>query len=283
MAIISFWGNSKKETGQTLTMVSISSVMAIEHNYKILVIGTDFRDDTMEECYWPRKAGNVSIQSILGLEEKDNVGTMSGIEGLARVVQSGRTGNDIVGSYAKPVFKDKRLDVLVPPETTSLEKYNVLCQNYPDVIKMANSDYNLVFVDVSDEMPIDIQKQILQSSDIIAIGINQGANDVERFMELRKKDPMFSGKNVMIFIGKYDGYSRYNIKNLERYLKGKNMVLGVSYNTLFYESAAEGKVIDYFFKMRNITGSDDRNAIFMEQNRYACENIIYKLKELQIR
>lgn len=283
MAVISFWGNSEKETGQTLTMVSVSSVMAIEHNYKILVVGTDFNDDTLEECYWPRKTGNINIQSMLGLEEKGNVGTISGVEGLARVVQSGRTGNDIVGNYTKPVFKDKRLDILVPPEKTSKEKYNVICQNYPDIIKMANSDYNLVFVDIGDDMPKDVQKQLLQQSDIIVIGIKQGFNDVERFMELRKNDPMFSSKKVMVFIGKYDGYSRYNIKNLERYLKGKNMVLGISYNTLFYESAAEGKVIDFFFKMRSITGSDDRNAIFMDQNRYACDNIMYKLKELQIR
>lgn len=282
MAVISFWGNSDKETGQTLTTVSISSVMAIEHNYKTLVIGTDFNDNTMEECYWPRKT-NANIQSILGLEKKENVGTISGVEGLSRVVQSGRTGKDIIGNYTKPVFKDKRLDILVPPETTNKENYEEVCKNYPEIIRMANSDYNLVFVDVSEKIPKEIQKQILENSDIIAIGIKQGFNDVERFMELRKSDQMFSSKKVMVFIGKYDGYSKYNIKNLERYFKSKNMVLGISYNTLFYESAAEGKVIDFFFKMRNITESDDRNAVFMEQNRFSCDNIIYKLKELQVR
>lgn len=283
MAVISFWGNSEKETGQTLTMVSVSSVMAIEHNYKILVIGTDFKDKAMNGCYWPVEVGGNDVQAMLGIENKTNVGTISGVEGLARVVQSGRTGNDIIGNYAKPVFKDKRLDVLVPPETTSLEGYKELCKNYPDIIKMANSDYNLVFVDVSHEMPMEVQKEILKKSDIIIVGIKQGLNDVEKFMNLKKAEPMFDARNVMVFIGKYDGYSKYNIKNLERYFKGKNMVLGISYNTLFYESAEEGKVIDYFLKMRNITGSTDRNAIFMEQNRYACENIMYKLKELQVR
>ena len=102
-------------------------------------------------------------------------------------------------------------------------------------------------------------------------------------MALRKLDPMFNARNVMVFIGKYDGYSKYNIKNLERYFKGKNMVFGISYNTLFYEAAEEGRVIDYFLKMRNVTGQTDKNAIFMEQNRYACENIMYKLKELQVK
>ncbi len=40
MAIITFYSNAKKETGQTMSIVSIAASMAIEHNYKILLIAT---------------------------------------------------------------------------------------------------------------------------------------------------------------------------------------------------------------------------------------------------
>lgn len=43
MAIITFKSNEIKETGQTLSIAAVATKMAIEHNYKILVISTDFK------------------------------------------------------------------------------------------------------------------------------------------------------------------------------------------------------------------------------------------------
>ena len=37
MAIIAFWSEEKNETGQTLSMVALSTYMAIQHNYKIAI------------------------------------------------------------------------------------------------------------------------------------------------------------------------------------------------------------------------------------------------------
>ncbi len=40
MAIITFWSNAKKPTGQTMSIAAVATSMAIEHNYKILLIST---------------------------------------------------------------------------------------------------------------------------------------------------------------------------------------------------------------------------------------------------
>lgn len=40
MAIITFWSESKKGTGQTMSAVAVATSMAIEHNYRILLIST---------------------------------------------------------------------------------------------------------------------------------------------------------------------------------------------------------------------------------------------------
>lgn len=40
MAIITFWSNTKKETGQSMSIAAIATSMAIEHNYKILLVST---------------------------------------------------------------------------------------------------------------------------------------------------------------------------------------------------------------------------------------------------
>ena len=52
MAIISFWSNSKRETGQTLSSVAVATAMAIDHNHKILEVATSFQDNTIENCFW---------------------------------------------------------------------------------------------------------------------------------------------------------------------------------------------------------------------------------------
>lgn len=40
MAIITFWSNTKKETGQSMSIAAVATSMAIEHNYKILLVST---------------------------------------------------------------------------------------------------------------------------------------------------------------------------------------------------------------------------------------------------
>ena len=48
MAIISFYSGDKKETGQTLSMAAVATHMAVEHNYRILMVDATFDDDTLE-------------------------------------------------------------------------------------------------------------------------------------------------------------------------------------------------------------------------------------------
>ena len=38
MSIVTFWGNGREQTGKSLSMVAIATQMAIEHNYRILLI-----------------------------------------------------------------------------------------------------------------------------------------------------------------------------------------------------------------------------------------------------
>ena len=86
----------------------------------------------------------------------------------------------------------------------------------------------------------------------------------------------------MISIGKYDRFSKYNEKNVTRFLREKSMVSVIPYNTLFFESCTESKLPDFFLKLRNID-ENDRNFFFIREVDNMCNNIIYKLKELQLK
>ena len=86
----------------------------------------------------------------------------------------------------------------------------------------------------------------------------------------------------MLLLGRYDAHSKYNVKNVSRYLKEKRRILAIPYNTLYFESCSEGKVIDFFLRLKNIDETDRNHLLLSEANR-ADEAIIYKLPELQMK
>ena len=66
MSIVTFWSNGKEETGKTMSIAAISTYMAIEHNYKILVMSTTDKSDSIANCFWSRqkKKTNASLYGV---------------------------------------------------------------------------------------------------------------------------------------------------------------------------------------------------------------------------
>lgn len=55
MSIVTFWNNGKDQTGKTLSIAAIATYLAIEHNYRILVITTGFNDINLDNCFFQEK------------------------------------------------------------------------------------------------------------------------------------------------------------------------------------------------------------------------------------
>ena len=280
MAIITFCSNETKETGQTLSLVAVASFMAIEHNYKILIVSTNYNDLSLEDCFWEHS----KIRPVGALTDKNakNVGLDSGIEGLIKVLNSNKTSNEIVKNYSRIVLRD-RLDVLLSPATKSYQEYSDITTYYTDILRIANRYYDLVFVDLCKKMPSKQVVDILQMSDIVMMNLTQRLKTIDDFMQLRETNDFYKRKNVMLAIGRYDKFSKYNNKNVTRYLKEKKMLSVVPYNTLFFEACSEGTVIDFLLKVRNITDEADRNSNFVKEIKAIHNNIIFKLQELQMK
>ena len=85
-------------------------------------------------------------------------------------------------------------------------------------------------------------------------------------MEIREERPIFKSKKALLLIGKYDKFSKYNIKNISRYLGERNKVSTIPYNTLFFEACEEAKVPDLFLSLRK-TEEEDRNGFFLAEVR----------------
>ena len=278
MSIVTFYNSSIEQTGKTMSIAAISTYMAIEHNYRILVISTTNRADPLKECFWEqkKKKRNLGIFGPNASLEVEN-----GVEGLARMIRSNKISPDIITNYTKVVFKD-RFEILlgceVPPsDGTIVEKF------YPNIIKAANQYYDLVFVDLDENVDEETRKNIIHDSDIIVINMSQRLRSINKFLELKNQNQILASQKSLILIGRYDKYSKYNSKNISRYLGEKNQVLTIPYNTLFFEATEEAGVPDLFLKFRRNLDPEDRNAFFIEEIKRASENIIYRLQDLQMK
>ena len=278
MSVVTFWNSGKEQTGKTLSIAAISTYMAIEHNYRILVISTGKEDQTLDRCFWEEK----KVKRNLGLfGPNTHVAMEEGISGLIKIMRSNKLEPENITNYTKIVFKD-RLEILQTYKGNQ-EDYKDLSRMYPDIINLANNYYDLVLVDLDAEIDENTKKQILESSNLIVANLSQRLASINNFIKIREEQPMFATKKVLLLLGRNDKFSKYTIKNISRYMNEKNKVSTIPYNTLFFEAAEEAKVPDLFLKLRKSVDEDDRNGFFIAEVGRTAENIIYRLQDLQMK
>lgn len=276
MSVVTFWNSGKEETGKTLAIAAISTYMAIEHNYRILVISTSKDDKTIENCFWKQKKAKKNL-GLFG--PNTNIAMGEGVDGLIKIMKSNKLAPENITNYTKIVFKD-RLEILQSYKGNS-EEYKTITDMYPDIINLANNYYDLVLVDLDSNMNSYAVEKILGASNLVVINLSQRLTSIDNFLEIKEKDAMFKSKKTLLLVGRYDKYSKYSIKNISRYMNEKNIVSTIPYNTLFFEAAEEGKVPDLFLRLRKTVDEDDRNGFFIAEVGRTVENIIYRLQSLQ--
>lgn len=275
MAIISFWSNVRGETGKTASIAAITTFLAIQHNYKILVLDTKYNDYSYQDCYWQE---DKTISLIHREDAKTNIA--SGIAGLAKAILSNKTSPEIITNYTRIVFKD-RLEILTDVNVEK-EDYEIHKKVFKDIAKIASRYYDLVFIDIDSGLDKDTINSLLEISDLIVANLSQKMRQINDYLNEKENNIILQEKAVMPLLGRYDKNSKYTIKNVSRYMKEREKVCAIPYNTLFFEACNEGTVDDFFIKLRKINPKD-KNAMFIEEVKKTAEIIIYKLQELQMR
>ncbi len=272
MAIITFWSNGKEETAKTLSLSAIATYMAIEHNYKILVLSTNYNDTTLETCFFPES-------EVFG-KHRQQVGLGSGIEELAKAIMSGKTSPEIITNYTKIALKD-RLEILPGINGGPYSEYERLRTVYAQILRAASKYYDMIFVDATKGLDSDAITEVLEMSDLLVVSMTQRLKLINDYITLKREQPLLRQGNSLVLIGRYDKFSKYSSKNIARYMKEKE-VFTVPYSTLYFEAANEGKVTDFFFRFRKIN-ENDRNALFISEIKRVSEKIVYRLQEQQMR
>lgn len=271
MSIITFINKDMKESGQTLSVAAIAAFLAIEHNYRILLISTDFKDKTLEDCFFNEESKGLNVKGLFTKSLNANIS--NGLEGLIRMFASNRADPETIMSYTKPILKD-RLDILQSPKTVDYKEYANMSIYFSQIADVANTKYDLVIVDLSNKIPEESQRKVMNISSLTILSINQNRKSMVDFERVKMEDETFRRKNVLLAVGKYNPNSKYTAKNIGRYLKEKNIPVVIPYNILFSDYCSEGKVIDYFLQMSGIN-LDDKNGYFCSQVKKSAERIDY--------
>ena len=284
MSIVAFWNDDKEQTGKTLASVSVATRMSMERNFKILLISTASKDPTMGNCFFEKRTEKVKG---LFMGKNNSIAVENGIEGLSKLISSNKIQPNIITDYTRVVFKD-RLEVLSgyigAKDKTDVENYRdykKISESYIELIRLANMYYDMVLVDVDNRLDPNVRKEIIEISHVNVFVLSQRLVTLQRYIDLKNQKIDVLGQKCIPVIGKYNRNSKYNKKNVMRYLGEKKDLNIIPYSTLFFEAAEEANVTEMFLKLRNIKDTNDSNYFFMEEVLKLTNNIIDRVQELQ--
>lgn len=274
MSVVTFCGTGKEQVGKTLSLVGIATNMAIEHNKKILIISASYNNDTIKNCFW----GENSTKKVALFRHPNKISLDNGIEGLSKIIQSNKITPELITDYTKIVFRN-RLEILLGFEQNTSFSNEEIGRTYVDIVKLADKYYDIVFVDLDNEVQDDARKEILELSDVVMLTASQKLTSINA---LKKTHSMLPRNKSTFLIGRYDRKSKFTTKNLTRYLGERREILAIPYNTLFFEASEEAQVPDLFLKLRNIKDQSDENEYFINQIKKVSTEILNKIQEAKM-
>lgn len=285
MAVVTFWNDDREQSGKTLSAVAVATMMAIERNFKILLLSTSCNDSTMKNCFWVDSTRKNSNKDLFG-RSSNNIAVENGIEGLTKLISANKIQPSIITDYTRVIFKG-RLEVLngytgaendTNPNEYSFQKVSEL---YPELIKIANQYYDMVIVDLDKNLNQKIKDEILEMTNVNVFVFTQRLASLNRYNNLKTNDLNIKSLKCIPVIGKYDKDSKYNKKNIMRYLGIKKDINLMPYNRLFFEAAEEANVTELFLKQRNIKDTTDDTYMFINEVVRLIDTIVQRVQELQ--
>ncbi len=276
MPIITFWSNNEKAIGQTVSISAAATVMAVERNYKILLVSADYNNKSIENCFGAQESNKDIIKSFI---RKPQLTLDSGVNGLLKLTESNRLSPEVIHDYTKIVFKN-RLEVLYSPLNIEKDKENEMPDKFKNIIFNASRYYDYVFVDLKKGTKNANQLEMLKMSDVIVLNIEQNMKNIEELLTMKELDNFYS--KIIWNLCRYDKNSKYNSKNLVRNILRKQAVYETHYNTLVFDASQEGNLPELMLRFKTLKDEDENKEFFSEIEKLN-DGILLKYQETRTR
>ena len=273
MPIITFMSYDGKETGNTSAAIAISTYMSIEHNMKVLLISTGFNEDTLRESFWEDSPRQQVAQNTV---------ITNGIEGLSRIITSGKIDPKTIRDYTNVILRD-RFDVLFGYKGDR-EQYRIIQNVYPQLISVANQYDDMVIVDLDKKLLGKTKEEIIRITDVVVATTSQKVKEIQKLNNFINESEFMNPNNTLITIGRYDDYLKCTAKNVTRNIfRRKKLINTMPYNGKYYEAMHEGTVIDLFLKLPRNINKKDHSYFFIQEVQRLAESINEKWQEVQMK
>lgn len=276
MPIITFWSSNEKTNGQTVSAAVAATTMAMEHNYKVLLVSADFNNSSMEECFGAQETNRDIVKSLIKIPQMN---LDSGINGLIKLANSNRVTPEIIHDYTKIIYKN-RFEILYSPNNIidKQEKARILA-DFKNIILHASRYYDYVLVDLKKGFEFETQKEILNSSDVVVLNVNQ---NIKTINETLNQDIIKAiSRKILWNICRYDKKSKYNTKNLTRQILKKQFVCETNYNTYILEASQDGTLAEMILRFRTLK-EDDENMQFYTKEKELVQAMLLKYQETRV-
>lgn len=205
----------------------------------------------------------------------------NGIEGLDRISRSNRISPDIITDYTRVALKG-RLEVL-QAYNGSEEQYKEIQKQYSQIINLSKQIYDTVIVDVDRCLENKTKLEILNQTDVVVAMTTQNLDNIESLQRTIAEGIMLKKNNTLITLGKYDNKSKFNLKNISRnIIRTKEMINTVPYNTVLFDDIQQGKIIDLFIRLLELSEKDE-NTFLIDEIKRLNENIEKKASLVQMK
>lgn len=276
MPIITFWSSNEKTNGQTVSAAVAATTMAMEHNYKVLLVSADFNNSSMEECFGAQETNRDIVKSLI---KTPQMNLDSGINGLIKLANSNRVTPEIIHDYTKIIYKN-RFEILYSPNNVidKQEKVRIL-EDFKNIILHASRYYDYVLVDLRKGLEFEPQREILNSSDVVVLNVNQNLKAIN---ETLNQDIIKAlSRKILWNICRYDKKSKYNTKNLTRQILKKQFVCETNYNTYILEASQDGTLAEMILRFRTLK-EDDENLQFYTKEKELVQAMLLKYQETRV-
>ena len=277
MSIVTFWSNNEKTIGQTVAASVAATIMAMEHNYKILLISADINNNSIEACFGAQQSNKKILKNIISAPQMN---LETGMSGLMKIAKSNRVTPELIKDYTKIIYKN-RLEVLYSSSNSDLS-VNEQMECYKTIILNASKYYDYVFVDLRKGIKYQFLEEILNVSDVIVLNTEQGINTLMNFFKMKEMQKYIKEYKIIWNICRYDSKSKYNKKNLNRTFWKRQPIYSISYNTLLFEAVTDGTLPELLLRLRTVK-SDDESMEILKEGKELVKGILIRKQELQMR
>lgn len=259
MSLIAVWSPLSSGSGGTMLAASLPIVLTMEYQVKVLIAHGGCAGERVEQAFTFKQE---SLDYITAFQD-------TGMDALGRLKVSGRLNPENVRNYTLPLLSD-RLDLLRGPklyaaqevDNEGAEEKKARANLMSSVLESSKRSYDVTVIDAGNGFPGVVDRAILQSADLVVVGLNQNLHKLEEELEQQRLPPELRDKQCLYMIGRYDRESNCTLQNIKRRFGLKTMVFGVPYSSGMTDAWNTRSVLAYIHRSRGGTEAKRVNSLY---------------------